>query len=204
MAKRKLKDRGSPVAGRKQNNRALRQNFLIVCEGEQTEPNYFKKFRVPSTIVIGAGRGGLRLVEDTIRIRRYEAQKKGSFAQTWCVFDKDETPDEAFRQALRTAENHDIQVAYSNAAFELWFYLHFVYHNRDTHRADYIKLLTECLGSAYQKNQADMYDILFDRQPEALRNAARLLACYQPHDPARDNPCTTVHKLVEALNSQAV
>ena len=27
------------------------QRFLVVCEGEKTEPNYFRSFRVPKNVV---------------------------------------------------------------------------------------------------------------------------------------------------------
>jgi hypothetical protein len=33
----------------------------------------------------------------------------------------------------------------------------------------------------------------------AIRNAANLLKSYDPHNPAKDNPCTTVHILVQEL-----
>ena len=204
MAKRKLNEQGRPLAGRKLNTRELRQTFLIVCEGKETEPNYFGKFRVPKTVVIGAGKGGLRLVEETIKIRQRKAQEKGPFTQTWCVFDKDDMSCTEFHQALAEAKEAEIQVAYSNEAFELWFLLHFTYHDRYTQRAEYKKLLSEELGSPYEKNQSDMYERLLSRQAEALSNAVRLLATYQPHDPTRDNPCTTVHELVQALSRQAV
>lgn len=31
--------------------RTIRQRFLIVCEGEQTEPNYFKAFQVAGLVL---------------------------------------------------------------------------------------------------------------------------------------------------------
>jgi hypothetical protein len=37
------------------------------------------------------------------------------------------------------------------------------------------------------------------RQPKALTNAQRLLAQYDPPNPAADDPSTTVHELVEQL-----
>jgi hypothetical protein len=37
-------------------------------------------------------------------------------------------------------------------------------------------------------------------QAEALRNAERLLAQYNPRNPTLDDPSTTVHKLVQELN----
>ena len=34
-------------------------------------------------------------------------------------------------------------------------------------------------------------------------NARRLLDSYAPHNPAQDDPCTTVHELVRKLNEYA-
>ena len=43
------------------------QSFLIVCEGEKTEPNYFKAFRVKSAQVVveGTGCNTISLVDKT-------------------------------------------------------------------------------------------------------------------------------------------
>ena len=46
-----------------------------------------------------------------------------------------------------------------------------------------------------------MYSLLKERQSDAIRNATRLLESYGTrHNPERDNPCTTVHLLVQELN----
>lgn len=60
------------------------------------------------------------------------------------------------------------------------------------------------LGHPYAKNSGALYDELLARQPEAIRNAERLLVQYQPPNPAADNPSTTVHLLVNELNRFAV
>lgn len=49
MTSKKANSRG--YSPRKVNTRELKQRFLIVCEGERTEPNYFKSFRVPKNVV---------------------------------------------------------------------------------------------------------------------------------------------------------
>ena len=41
---------------------------------------------------------------------------------------------------------------------------------------------------------------LLEHQPRAIKNACKLLSIYEPHNPEKDNPCTTVHLLVEELN----
>ena len=45
-----------------------------------------------------------------------------------------------------------------------------------------------------------MYDLLKDQQWAAMRNARKLLTRYVPCNPEKDDPSTTVHLLVEALN----
>ncbi|MCH8963291.1 MAG: RloB domain-containing protein [Bacteroidetes bacterium] len=101
-------------------------------------------------------------------------------------------------------EKHGIKVAYSNEAFELWYVLHFNYHQSATARRLYVGMLNNLLGVPYEKNRLDMYERLEDRQETAIRNAERLLNNYDPPDPARNNPGTTVHLLVQELNRFAV
>ena len=45
-----------------------------------------------------------------------------------------------------------------------------------------------------------MYDDLIDKQNTAIKNAENLLKQYNPQNPAKDNPSTTVHLLVKELN----
>jgi hypothetical protein len=185
--------------------RELRQRFLIVCEGEKTEPAYFRSFRVPKNVidVHGIGQNTVGLVREAIRLRDEAAESghpEDAYDQVWCVFDRDSFPAQNFNAALTLARNEGIQVAYSNEAFELWYLLH--YHYRDTamSRQEYGARLTELLGHAYRKNSDAMYDELFALQVAAMRNAHRLLAQYSPANPVSDNPSTTVHLLVEQLN----
>ena len=174
------------------------QRFLIVCEGERTEPNYFRRFRVPKEIieidVQGFGYNTRSLVNKAM-----ELMQEDDYDQVWCVFDRDSFPAEDFNAAISLAKQYGIGVAYSNEAFELWYLLHFHYYDTGIARADYIVKLSELLGRRYEKNSRDMYDVLESRQGVAIRNARQLLALYTPCRPAEDNPSTTVHLLVEEL-----
>ena len=91
-------------------------------------------------------------------------------------------------------------MAYSNEAFELWYILHFEFVNTVIPRKDYEKKLTKLLGYQYHKNSDSIYDDLIDKKNNAIKNAANLLKLYNPQNPARDNPSTTVHLLVQELN----
>lgn len=187
---------------RRINNRSLRKKFLIVCEGERTEPRYFDAFRVPKEVCDNVGEG-----DNTINLVRHAIQrkKKGNYDQVWVVMDKDDFPVENFNTALSLARENEIQVAYSNEAFELWYLLHFDYHNTAISRSTYKKRLTDRLGFKYKKKDPSIYEKIEDRQAVAIKNATRLLNVYSGyHKPAYDNPVTTVHCLVKALLEEAV
>ncbi len=184
------------------NRRPLRQRFLIVCEGEKTEPYYFRGFRVPKDVidVIGIGYNTVGLVRKAI-----DRMEHGDYDQVWCVFDRDSFPVENFNNALSLAREYNIKVAYSNEAFELWYLLHFDFHDTAISRQTYKIRLSQRLGFEYKKNDPDMYELLEDKQQTAIRNATRLLDGYgEQLRPAYDNPCTAVHLLVQELNKVAV
>lgn len=188
---------------RRKNFKSLRKNFLIVCEGQKTEPNYFRSFLVPKKVfdVFGLGANTTSLVEKAIEIRDNETT---SYDEVWCVFDRDSFSAENFNRALLLARNNHIQVAYSNEAFEIWYLLHFNYHDVATSRTLYKKMLTDRFGFEYKKNDPNIYEYLIESQETAIRNAIKLINSYPVHNPAIDNPSTKVHVLVQKLNKHSV
>lgn len=72
--------------------REVKQTFLIICEGVNTEPDYFNAFRLTSATVkaIGQGMGTLALVQKAINIKEQERQRGRTYNQNWVVFDKDD------------------------------------------------------------------------------------------------------------------
>jgi hypothetical protein len=173
--------------------------FLIVCEGERTEPNYFKAFRPTGMVkeieIYGEGYNTLSLVRKTI-----ELADGIDYDQIWCVFDRDSFPPETFNAAVELARQHGFHVAYSNEAFELWYLLHYHYYNTGITRQSYCEQLDRLLGHEYKKNDKGIYNQLFSHQSDAIRNAKNLMREYEPCNPVRDNPSTTVFQLVEELN----
>jgi hypothetical protein len=192
--------------------RETRKRFLIVCEGEKTEVNYFKAFTVPKKIEVtvrGEGKNSLSLVEKAIKMID-NLKKDDSFDQIWCVFDKDNCSKEQFNQAEGLAKQKNIKIAYSNEAFEIWFILHFQYLDIATSRSEYLTILTNQMQKygllnkkeKYAKNREDMYEKLKPYQRTAITNAAKLI---QDRDEAKKhpfdaNPSTTVQELVQELN----
>ncbi len=174
-----------------------RQRFLIVCDG-QTEPNYFRNFRVTTLDVkaVGTGKNTLGVVDEAIKLRDNDDDH---YDQVWCVFDKDDFSIYQFESAITKANANDMKVAYSNQAFELWYLLHFEYINTAVDRKTYCDKLSKHLGSKYQKNSTDIYQKLLCYRDQAIKNAQRLLKEYNPSHPGRDDPSTRVHELVIAL-----
>ncbi|TVP61285.1 MAG: RloB domain-containing protein [Nodularia sp. (in: Bacteria)] len=194
---RRASSRG--YSDRKVGTRELRQTFLIICEGEKTEPNYFKSFRVPRNVVSvdvrGFGYNPSKLVETAKELSEQE-----EYNQVWCVFDRDDCLKQDFNNAIANADKAGFKVAYSNEAFELWYVLHFEFLNTALPRQDYISKLNKFLKNKYKKNSDSIYEELEHLQATAIKNAKNLLKQYNPQNPESDNPCTTVHLLVEALN----
>ena len=198
--------------------------YLIVCEGEKTEPLYFKvlktevekrfreiidlkeiNFNDELIVLDGTGKNTESLVDYTLNIRNKANIPYGD-ENVWCVFDKDSFTDEQFNNAIQKAEDNGIKVAWSNEAIELWFILHFEYLNTGITRKDYIKKLDVYFkkyninNGKYEKNQEKIYEILkrYGNQEFAVKNAEKLLK-NNTETPSKTKPATTVYKLVKEL-----
>jgi RloB-like protein len=198
MPKRKTSSRS--YSPRNQDTKDVKQRFLIVCGAAETEINYFKSFRVPKD-VISLPVDPCQLVKKT---RKLVDEDEDGYDQVWCVFDRDpglhSFTAENFNNAFQNAKTHGYYIAYSNECFELWYILHFELLTTGLPRSDYQDKLTKNLGQRYKKNDLKMYEKLQQYQSDAIRNARNLLSNYDPPNPEQNNPSTTVHLLVQALN----
>jgi hypothetical protein len=207
---------------RKQNTKEVKVYFLIVCEGEKTEPNYFKSFKtnVKSFIytidTLGEGSNTKDLVKRTIKARNNSSQ---IYDSVWAVFDKDSFSPNNFNDAIQLASNEGIKVGWSNEAFELWYLLHFQYRNTAMSRADYKRAIENEINARiaaeskskkpkkfeYKKNSEEMYNILakYGNQSQAIRWAEQLIVTHECENYAIHNPCTLIHLLVKELNGES-
>ena len=103
-------------------------SFLIVTEGERTEPLYFKGLQklikekiggtvdvveVPIIDVFGEGSSTGKLIEITERIVK---DAKIIYQNVWVVFDKDDFED--FDEAINEGIKRGYKIAWSNQSFE--------------------------------------------------------------------------------------
>jgi len=191
----------------------MNKSILIVCEG-QTEELYFKSFPVLGVRVDAVnlkGQSKLKMVESTQEILDSSAV---AYDEIWCVFDMDvrrgEDEYSDFDNAIHQAESLGFKVAYSNDAFELWFYLHFEYTDAENMRTFYYKELGKRLGLNYEKDGKrydfcqKLYKLLEvheqSSQPKALERASSLYKEKSDLPYHQQNPVTKVFELVEELN----
>ena len=182
--------------------RLVKQTFLIVCEGEVTEPEYFNSFRLTSANVkaIGKGMNTISLVKEAIAIRDIEKRRSRNYDQCWVVFDKDDFSDSDFNAAIQMAQTNGFHVAYSNQAFEYWLLLHFNLYQGFIHRSRYGEMLSHLLGFRYGKTKGDsmkVFDVIYPKTRIAIGNAQKVLESFDGTNPAKEESSTTVHNLIE-------
>ena len=184
-------------------NRPLRR-FLILCEDTKSAVLYLKRFPVDERVVrvecVGTGMNTDSLMEEAIR-RKERARAEGApFRDIWVVFDRDSFPAENFDRAFDLVRGHpEITACWSNECFEVWYLLHFGFHQTAIGRVDLCRKLSDFLGKAYDKGDATIYDALSHKIEDALRNADRLALC----NLRKDNPSTKVHRLIRELRKLA-
>lgn len=215
-----FKKRKKEHAQRKHGYKTPKANsFLIVTEGERTEPLYFggltKLIRetiggtvevvsIPHIEIHGEGCGTGKLVEKTDEIVN---KAKFMFQNVWIVFDKDDFND--FDEAIHLAHDKGYCVAWSNQSFEYWLYLHFAYSDSALHRKVWLDKLSEqfrayqLADGRYEKNYENIYELMdsYGGVATAVKHAKRRMVDFDPKQckPSAYDPGTTVHLLVDAL-----
>ncbi|MFD5556841.1 RloB family protein [Streptomyces sp. NPDC127068] len=204
--------RGKPLT-RSGSSRPEQRRFLIYCEGERTEKEYFNGLRrelkaLPVTICIGGTHGEpkslvLAAVRHKERAARSAADRYTAYDEVWCVVDV-EAPRQhpSLDEALALARQSRIKVALTNPCFELWLLLHFADVSAYRTSAEVQRAAEKGLACGYtvEKKQVD-YERLCGPQGHnytRARTRARAMRAGNP-DGRRVNPWTDVDELVELL-----
>jgi hypothetical protein len=198
----------------------LEYRFYIFCEGEQTEPNYFKGFKklieedpiYRKMVLITIEPCGAETMRVIGQAEDYIRKNKINRGQVWCVYDKDSFPAERFngvsqKARLLSSDNLNLQyhVAWSNECIEYWFLLHFANYISNNDRICYCRFLDKefkkyKLGK-YEKNNINIFDILLEYgNPKlAIRYAKTRISSFSETTDSDIAPGTMVYKLVEEL-----
>lgn len=188
-------------------------NYLIVCEGKKTEPNYFNGLKrkinekygnkvdvlIPNIDVKGTGMNTTSLVEYTQKTVNHANKVYG---QVWVVFDKDDYNDEQFDLAI---DNCNYNVAWSNPNFELWILAHFKKVNRYVSKDDVLQGLSKefqknGLGD-YTKNDTNIFAKVTSegKLHTAIKNCDYMEELNKDGQALQRNPMTKVYKIVDGL-----
>jgi hypothetical protein len=215
-------------------------DIIISCEDTVSTPEYLnlifetlikaKKITQDSFIIVPddvlKGTNPSKVLERLRKYKNSNSKRYKDFQHKWIVIDRDIErvnggghTSADFNKAIQSAKNIkqdlNVEVAYSNDSFELWYLLHFDYICtailRDELNTRLIKNLKEKNPTKFRDLDKKkiktkeytklIYEELLELQPAAIRNAKKLLESYRgSHNPESDNPSTTVYELVELLN----
>jgi hypothetical protein len=188
--------------------------FLIVTEGEKTEPNYLKALRnrlqlnaAEVEILHPEGTDPITLTNKAIElrdVRKKEAERGGAIAydEVWVVFDLEKPNDrrrELADKAMTMKEAAGIQFAISDPAFEFWLLLHEEYTTSPFADCNAVIQRLKKHWSGYSKGQTLPAEFL-KKMPTAVQHAQR---CREYHETCAGdgNPSTKVDLLARTLNS---
>jgi len=158
-------------------------------------------------------------VLDNLKNYKEDGLSYKDFDERWIVIDRDANykggghTAEDFNNAFIKARRLKAKVAYANDSFELWYLLHFEYRTTAIMRDEIIKKVISYLKNVdknifrflnednfkTEKYNKQIFKVLEDLQPIAIKNAKKLLESYNPHNPGKDNPSTNIYELVEIL-----
>lgn len=192
--------------GRRPAFRTPKKRILIVCEGANTEPQYFRQFadahRDAIVDVETAAAGGvpLSVVREAKRLKNLAiaAAKRGDqylkYDSVWAAFDVDVHPH--VPEALAMAKQNAIKVAMSNPCFELWLFLHLRNSPGMIHR-HVIQAKLKRIVPKYIKNVD--YTVYREGYEMAVERAKGLDALAADVGEPGRNPTTGVYRLTESI-----
>lgn len=103
--------------------------FIIVCEGTNREPGYFRFFdgmssRVKVVPVVSAIGSAPRLLIDVAAAKVQELEANDERDKLWFVIDTDRWREQLHEIRQECIQNRNWEVAQSNPCFEVWLYFH--------------------------------------------------------------------------------
>lgn len=206
---------------RKKATRNERKRVLIICEGEKTEPLYFRElisFFCLSTAdikICGKECGSDPL--SVVKYGEYCFNNDNDFDFISFVFDRDahKTYDKALDKINNMKRKNkfrktSINAITSNPCFELWFLMHFAFSSRP-YSVKGCKSSADCLiddlkkyeiFKNYSKSICNYFGEIIDKIEIAMKNSERLLLEGREEENKHHlNPSTFVHELVKILQN---
>lgn len=196
---------------RKKGTVSPKWKIVIICEGEVTEPRYFKDFarhcknQLVDVEIIKKGGAVRKLVgavkekqEELTRIAKKSDDSFDKLFRVWGVPDVDNHPK--LLEAKNLTKEHNLNIALSNPCFEIWALLHFHEQDAPLDRKDAQKKLAKEMPTyCHDNNPVFDFSMLQQKYNDAVRNATRGLRKRQVEGIEAGNPSTNVFELTEDI-----
>ena len=196
--------------------RPRKRTVLIVCEGKETERNYFDKLKREEPIKekfairVKGGKGGSRL-----QVAQFAVDRKNEpgtdYDEVWCVMDVEGPAGlDEMRKALDLLGGNSISAGVSNPSFEVWLLAHFERSGAALLDCDAAivrlnKHWQKHFSGRYDKADGRIYDRLAKFIADAVENARWVREKH--HDPVACivdcNSATDMYRLVARLRPAA-
>ena len=189
----------------------IRNTFYILTNGKETEKNYFDLIKSNKSIydvkIEYHNLSSLQLVKYGLTIPNAN--------QIWCVFDIDNTMEENILiPTINLAKKNNINIAFSNKAFEVWLLSHY---NKIQKSMDNNKLILKKLNINKNYDKADkelLKKYFIPNLKTAINNSKiihqKFIAEHEKNNSFSDykiwewNPCCNVYQLIEALKLEKI
>lgn len=197
---------------RQESKREVYDMVLIVCEGTETEPNYFKGLRIFEKLssvnveVISGKRSAPTFVVNTAIQMKNNQKEEMPYDKIYCVIDGD-VPHH-LSEVNKLAKKHGIEMIISYPCIEYWYLCHFRFSRSPIENTGNRSVGDNCeyllniewekeFKEKYKKNLGDVYQKLYPKLEIAIKNAKTALK--QAQAERTFNPSTQVHELVGYL-----
>lgn len=190
---------------------SLRDKFLILTNGKETEFNYFTLLKSKKSLY----KVEIKF-ENSAPIDLVKSAKKylDQYYKVWCVFDIDNNYIEnQLVEALNQAKESDINIAYSNLSFEVYLIHHFKPMSKNCNLKELLNILNKYLKEkglkdSYNKTDSNILKKYFiPHYKNAIENSKTVYEKRLKDTENKDNiksiwewnSSSTVFLLVEAL-----
>ncbi|WP_241622850.1 RloB family protein [Rosenbergiella australiborealis] len=213
LFKKRKKIRNSSKLTRGGGKRSPLEKILIVCEGEKTEPNYFRalvqhlRLHTADVVDISGDCDSSPSSVVSFAIDEYHNSKRlrKDYSKVYCVIDKDSHPcyQRSLDVILRFEPKGIFHAITSIPCFEYWLYLHFQYSTKTFNNVEgsssgeqMEKELKKFMPD-YNKNDKSIFLQLVGQLDFAIQNSIR--ARQEALSSGNDNPSTKIDELVTEL-----
>ena len=153
-----------------------RDTFYILTNGKETEKNYFELIKSKKSIY------DVKIEyhnDDPLNLIRIASRLVKQANQVWCVFDIDNTFEEnSLISAIKLAEESNVNIAFSNMAFEVWLLSHYKQVEKRMDNNQLIKEIDDLckkelkINNGYDKSNKELLKTYFmPKISDAITNA---------------------------------